>query len=110
MDLQTKQVMQVYSARGYTSKDPRKSNIIPVNVPEYLPTVPQDNKYTYLNLPGNYFANKNFPISRGSIKLSHSVNLPLMSGNNCPTIFDKGTKFTLLIPNYKIETGYLIYN
>lgn len=109
ISLKDKQVIQVYSAVGYTKEKPRISNTIPVNIPEVLPTIPQDGSHTYLNLPRKYFANSNFPIAQGSIMLSHSVELPLMNGCSCPTVFEKGTKFTLIIPTHKIESGYLIY-
>ena len=45
-----KQVMWVYAAREYTVDNPRSTNRVEVNIPEALPTIPQDNKKTKISL------------------------------------------------------------
>lgn len=104
-----KQITQVYLAKSYTEKKPRKTNSIPVNIPEIVPTVPQDNNLTHLFLTNGYFANSNFPKTSGRLLSPHYVTLPLISGGSCPTVMDKGTRFLLMKPADKIEEGYLIY-
>lgn len=104
-----KSIMQVYAAKAYTSSSPRKTAYIEVNIPEYLPTLPKDDKITNLTAPASYFVNTNYPKTKGNIKTSHSVALPLARGSSCPTIFKKGTAFILMCPSPKIEEGYLFY-
>lgn len=104
-----KNIMKAYAARAYTILNPRKTNYIEVNVPEYVPTLPKDNNIVNMTVSGSYFVNTNYPITQGRVITTHAIELPLARGTNCPTLFDKGTTFLLLIPNTKIEEGYLIY-
>jgi hypothetical protein len=109
LKVSTKQVMKVYAARNYDIANPRLTNYVQVNVPEYTPTVPQDDSYEQISLSGSYFVNTNFPVTTGTITMSHCLELPLLGGSNCPVYFDKGTPFLLFTPTTKIEEGYLLY-
>lgn len=102
-------MMKVYAARDYKDINRRTSNIIQVNLPEYLPTVPKDDKYSELSLNPDYFVNKNFPISANIIKSPHYLELPLLPGTTAPVRFNKGAEFLLFYPTGKIEEGYLIF-
>lgn len=109
LNAQSKQVMKVYTARAYTEKNPRLSNEVEINAPEYVPTVPKDDKKETVSMAPNYFANSNFPITTRVATLSHSMKLPLLRGTTCPIYMDKGTAFLLFTPTAKIEEGYLLY-
>ena len=104
-----KQVMWVYAAREYTVDNHRSTNRVEVNIPEALPTIPQDNKKTKISLSNNYFINNNFPSVETTVESSHAYELPLLSGTTCPTEFEKGTKFLLVSPTERIEDAYIIY-
>lgn len=105
----SKQVMKVYTACAYNAENPRLTNTVLVNIPEYTPTVPQDDQYEQVGLSGDYFANQNFPVTTGIIKMSHCLELPLLRGTTCPVYMEKGTAFLLFTPTTKIEEGYLLY-
>lgn len=105
----TKQVMKVYAARAYTAEKPRMTNSVLVNIPEYTPTVPKDDQCERIGLSGGYFANQNFPITTGTVKMAHCIELPLLQGTRCPVYMEKGTPFLLFTPSTKIEEGYLLY-
>lgn len=104
-----KQVTKVYSAKSYTPESPRTGRYVAINCPEYLPTVPQDDKQTETLLAQSYFLNQNFPATQVTVTQSHYIELPLLQGSRCPAIFPKGTQFLLLCPTEKIEEGYLLY-
>ena len=105
----TKQVMWAYAARNYTVENPRTTKYVEVNIPEAIPTIPQDDKYNRISLSNSYFVNTNFPRVQATATNSHYYSLPLLSGTTCPTIFGKGTKFMVLSPTERIEDAYLIY-
>ena len=105
----SKQVMWVYAAREYTVYNPRTTNTVEVNIPEALPTIPQDNKSSRISLSNSYFLNSNFPKVQTTALSDHYYTLPLLSGTSCPTEFPKGTKFMLLSPTERLEDAYLIY-
>jgi hypothetical protein len=109
LKVNTKQVMKVYAARKYDAANPRLTNYVQVNVPEYTPTVPQDDSYEQISLSGSYFANTNFPVTTGTVKMTHCLELPLLRGTTCPVYLEKGTPFLLFTPTTKIEEGYLLY-
>lgn len=109
MNFFNKQIIKVYSAKEYTEKEPRPDGYCDINIPEYAPTVPKDDKYTNIALNSNYFVNTNYPNTNGVIKLTHYVTLPLLKGTTCPSILSKGTPFLLFTPTTKIEEGYLLY-
>lgn len=98
MDI-NRQIMKAYCAKDYTEDNPRPSGYCEVNIPDYLPTVPKDDKYTEMNISGSYFINGNYPITTGTIKNMHSVKLPVMRGTSCPTYLSKGEEFILISPN-----------
>lgn len=104
-----KQIMKVYAARDYTPANPRLTDYVAVNVPEYIPTIPKDDKYEQIGLGSNFFANTNFPITVGNIKMTHYIELPLMRCTSCPIYFKKDTPFLLFLPTTKIEEGFLMY-
>lgn len=105
----TNQVMKVYSARAYTVKNPRKTKYVQVNIQEYVPTIPQDNQTESIGLASGFFANQNYPVNTGTLTVYHYLEIPLLSGSSCPTIFSKGTPFLLFTPTSKMEEGYLMY-
>ena len=109
IDAPSKQVLQVYAARTYDYKNPRFTNYVEVNVPEYVPTIPRDNAYETLGLASTFCANKNFPVNNTSIKVTHYLTLPLLRATQCPVYFPKDTPFLLFCPSGKIEEGYLLY-
>ena len=113
-----KQVMKVYAAKSYkdlpwrqncqTGELPPVIKIL-VNIPEYAPTVPQDDSYEQLGLSGSFFENQNFPSTAGTVKMNHCLSLPLLRGSRNPPDIPYGTPLLLLMPTNKIEEGYLIY-
>lgn len=105
----TNLVVKVFAAREYTHINPRTINFVEINLPEVLPTVPQDNKTTTIVVGNGYTANSNYPIGKSTITISHALTLPLLRGTTCPTIFKKGTPFLLFCPTGKYEEGYLMY-
>lgn len=102
-------VWKVYASRDYDEKTPRMTNFVEVNIPEYMPTIPQDGEYTNVSIRSNYFVNKNYPNATGTIKSVHSISLPLLKGTTCPVYFLKGARFLLYTPTTKIEEGFLLY-
>ena len=109
LQVATKQVMKVYTARAYNAENPRLTNYVLVNIPEYTPTVPKDDQFEQIGLTSGYFANQNFPVTTGTIKMTHCLELPLLRGTTCPVYMEKGTAFLLFTPTTKIEEGYLLY-
>lgn len=105
----SKQVMTVYAARNYDYKNPRLTNYIEVNIPEYTPTIPRDDRFETIGISTSYCVNQNFPKSDSSVRIVHFIKLPLLRGTTCPTYFNKDTPFLLLCPTGRIEEGYLIY-
>lgn len=105
----TNLVVKVFSARAYTYINPRTTNYVEINLPEALPTVPQDNNTTTITVNNSYTANANYPIGKNTVTVSHSITLPLLRGTTCPVIFRKGTPFLLFCPTGKYEEGYLMY-
>ena len=101
--------MQVYAARNYLDDDYRQSNYIEVNLPECLPTSPQNNDYTNVVIPNGYFANKNYQAAGTAVKITNAVIFPLMEGTYCPVAFSKGAVFTLFYSTGKIDEGYLVF-
>lgn len=102
-------VMKVFAARAYTFLNPRETNYVDVNIPEVLPTVPQDNQSSVIAIANGYTANSNYPVGRTTVTVSHSLSLPLLRGTTCPVIFRKSTPFLLFSPTGKYEEGYLLY-
>lgn len=102
-------VWKVYASRDYTPSNPRTTNRVEVNLPDYMPTVPQDGNYTNISVQTGYFVNNNYPNATGTVKSVHYMALPLLKGTVCPTLFSKGTVFLLFTPTTKIEEGYLLY-
>ena len=109
LEAQSKQVMKVYTAKAYTKKEPRLTNEVEINAPEYVPTVPKDDKKESIAMTPNYFENTNYPITTRVATLSHSMKLPLLRGTTCPIYMKKGTPLFLYMPTAKIEEGYLLY-
>lgn len=105
----TKQVTKVYAARDYNADRPRVDRFIEINIPEYAPTIPKDDKYEMVSISGSYFYNSNYPITSGAIKMAHCLKLPLLRGTTCPIYFEKGTPFLLFTPTTKLEEGFLLY-
>lgn len=99
--------MQVYAARDYVDDDYRRTDTVEVNMPEYLPTTPQNDEYTNIVLPTNYFINKNYPTTEQVLKNNHCLGLPLIHGTYCPVRFHKGAVFILYYSTGKIEEGAL---
>lgn len=106
---QGRNMMKVYAARDYIDITCRHDNYVQVNAPEYLPTVPQDDKYTELTITPEYFANKNFPVTTNVIKSLHYLTLPILHGTPAPVRFNKGAEFLLIFPTGKVEEGYLVF-
>lgn len=102
-------MMKVYSSRKYIDDKYRKDNFVEVNLPEYVPTTPQDNEYSEIALPKKYFINTNYPATRDVIKEPHFLKLPILHGTMCPVRFNKGAEFLLIYPTGKIEEGFLLY-
>lgn len=102
-------VWKVYSAKDYDPKTPRLTNRVEVNLPDYMPTIPQDAEYTNIAIRSGFFVNDNYPNAAGTVESVHSMELPLMRGTTCPIYFKQGTLFLLYTPTTKIEEGYLIY-
>ena len=102
-------MMKVYAARDYIDDTYRKDNTVEVNVPEYKPTIPQDDNYTNVNLSSGYFVNKNYPATDGLLKSKHSISLPLLHGTHAPVRFNKGAEFLLIYPTGKIQDGFLLF-
>lgn len=104
-----KQVMKVYAARDYDAARPRLTNYVEINLPEYTPTIPKDDQYEQISISSGYCLNQNFPINGETVKLSHSITLPLLRGTTCPVYFPKNTAFILFTPTTRLEDGYLLY-
>lgn len=102
-------MMKAYAARDYSDENWRKVNFVDVNLPEYLPTVPQDNEYTEVVATKGYFRNENYPVTQEVIRSQHHYTLPIMEGTKAPTRMKKRTEFLLLFPTGIVEEGYLIY-
>ena len=105
----TRSTMKVYASRDYKDDKYRNTNYVAVNLPEYLPTTPQNDEYTEEVVPANYFANSNFPVTQDVVKSTNDITMPLLHGTNCPVRFNKGAEFLLVYPSGKIEDGYLIF-
>lgn len=103
-------MMKVYASHAYTAGSPRTTDYVDVNIPEYAPTIPQDESYSLVNSSSQYFTNTNYGSkSSGSVELAHHISIKLARGTCCPTVFPKGTEFLLFYPSGKIEEGVLIY-
>ena len=102
-------IMKVYSSRKYIDDTYRKDNYVEVNLPEYVPNIPQDNEYAEIALPRKYFKNENYPSTRDVIKELHYLKLPLLHGTICPVRFNKGAEFLLIYPTGKLEEGFLLW-
>lgn len=102
-------IWKAYASRDYTPESPRLSRYVEVNVPDYMPTIPQDGSYTNIALKNSYFVNNNYPNTTGIVRASHYITLPLALGTSCPIYFKKGTQFLLINPTHKIEECALIY-
>ena len=101
--------MKVYAARDYIDVVRRIDNYVQVNVPEYMPTTPQDDKYSEIAIQSDYFANTNYPVTQDIVKAVHYLTLPIMHGTYAPIRFRKGAEFLLVYPTGKVEEGYLIF-
>jgi len=101
--------MKVYAARDYIDVTRRVDNYVQVNVPEYLPTTPQDDSYTNIVVQSGYFMNTNYPVTQDIIKSVHYLTLPIMHGTFAPVRFKKGAEFMLYYPTGKVEEGYLVF-
>ena len=104
-----KQVTKVYAARDYDVRRPRMTDYVLVNLPEYVPTIPRDEYYEQISVQNNFCANKNFPVTDSTIKMTHAIELPLLQGTTCPVIFPKDTPFLLFTPTSRVEEGFLLY-
>lgn len=113
-----KQVMKVYAAKTYRNlewKQDEETGELPdtiyitVNIPEFTPTVPNDDSYEQIGLSGSFFENKNFPTTGGAVQLSHYITLPIVRGSRVPPTINYGEPLLLCMPTNKIEEGYLIY-
>lgn len=104
-----KQVMKVYAARDYDARNPRLTNYVEINLPEFTPTIPKDDQYEQISISSGYCLNQNFPINGETVRLSHSILLPLLRGTSCPVYFPKNTPFILFTPTTRLEDGYLLY-
>lgn len=102
-------MMKVYVARDYKDDKYRKTNKVQVNLPEYMPTVPQDDQYTETIVERGYFLNENYPVTQEVIRSVHYLELPIVKGTYAPIRMRKGTEFLLLYPTGKIEEGSLIF-
>lgn len=102
-------VWKAYASRAYDVANPRIDNYIEVNIPEYMPTVPQDNEYTNIAVRTGYFVNTNYPNTTATIKSTHYIKLPLLAGTTCPIYLEQGAPFLLFTPTEKPEEGYLLY-
>ena len=80
-----------------------------VNLPEYVPTIPRDEYYEQISVQNNFCANKNFPVTDSTIKMTHAIELPLLQGTTCPVTFPKDTPFLLFMPTSRVEEGFLLY-
>lgn len=107
IDTANKQILKVYSARTYNEYYPC-NGYVEVNVPEYLPSTPQDMGTEQFGLNKRLFANENYPAISRSVNISHSINLKILRGTSYSRYFSKGTEFLLLTPSGEIEDGYLI--
>ena len=102
-------VWKVYASRDYDLTTRRVDEYVEVNLPEYMPTIPQDGNYTNYAITTGYFVNENYPNAAGVVKSVHYIKLPILRGTICPVIFPKGSVFLLFTPTDKIEEGYLVY-
>lgn len=107
IDTANKQILKVYAARTYDRWHPCVGNV-EINVPEYLPSTPQDISTEQYGLNKRLFANINYPIISRTVSISHSINLRILKGTAYSRYFPKGTEFLLLTPSGEIEDGYLI--
>lgn len=105
----TRGMMKVYASHAYTEASPRKTDYVDVNIPEFAPTVPQDDQQSYVSSSNSYFTNSNFNGSASMTQMAHQISIKLARGTCCPTVFPKGTEFLLMFPTGKIEEGVLIY-
>lgn len=105
----TRSTMKVYASRDYKDDTYRKTNYVCINMPEYLPTTPQNDEEAETVVPSEYFVNSNFPVTQDVVKTTNDIPLPLMSGTVCPVRFNKGAEFLLIYPTGKIEEGYLVF-
>lgn len=101
--------MKVYAARDYVDDTARWNNTVEVNIPEYMPTVPQDDKSNDIIIESGYFLNSNYPVTQDLITAKHYLTLPLLAGTYAPVRFHKGAEFVLHYPTGKVEEGYLIF-
>lgn len=106
---QGRAIMKVYAARDYKDITHRTDRKVQVNIPEYMPTIPQDDKSTNLTIESGYFLNENYPITAGILESSHALELPLLEGSRAPVRFNKGAEFILFFPTGKVEEGFLIF-
>ena len=107
IDTANKQILKVYAARTYDEYYPCYG-YVEVNVPEYLPSTPQNNGTEQFGLNRRLFANTNYPSISKSVNISHSLNLKILKGTSYSRYFPKGTEFLLLTPSGEIEDGYLM--
>ena len=101
--------MHVYAARDYRDANYRKDDNVEVNAPEYMPTTPQNAEFVNISIPKTYFANKNFPATRPTIKSLHFMRVKILEGTRCPARFNKGAEFILIYIGGKVEDGRLIF-
>lgn len=101
--------MKVYVARDYIDDKYRRTDVVEVNLPEYLPTVPQDDQYTEVIAEEGFFKNQNWPVKNEVIRSTHYLKLPIMNGTYAPVRMRKGSEFMLCYPTGKIDDGFLIF-
>lgn len=101
--------MRVYAARDYIDDKARWKNTVEVNLPEYMPTIPQDDETTEIIIEAGYFLNSNYPVTQDVIVSMHYLEIPLLAGTYAPVRFHKGAEFVLHYPTGKVEEGYLIF-
>lgn len=102
-------MMKVYVARDYLDWTYRVTNTVQVNLPEYVPTIPQDDKFTEIPVDADYFVNENYPVTQDIIKSVHCLDLPILKGTPAPVKMKKGAEYMLVYPTGKIEEGYLVF-
>ena len=107
IDTANKQILKVYAARTYNKWHPC-TGYVEINVPEYLPSTPQNNGTEQFGLNKRLFANTNYPAISKAVNISHSITLKILQGTEYSRYFSKGTEFLLLTPSGEIEDGYLI--
>jgi len=102
-------IMKAYAARDYKDITHRINFKVQVNVPEYMPTVPQDDTVDKITLNSGYFVNENYPVTAGLIEADHALELPILAGTRCPVRFNKGAEFLLIFPTGKVDEGFLMF-